>query len=607
MFSLNRKVKIILQLLLDSFLISIGFTIAFLLRLDGLDFIFYTNFLLSLVLINLITLVTFIYFGLYRTVIRFISGNFFIKKLTLSVFVSSLSIYLFSFVLDIILPRSIPIIYFLILLTLIGGSRLLLKEIHFSMNNHVRDSIVIYGAGQKGRMILNSIIYSPQFKPIFFIDDDKNLQNTNVYGIPVYSLHYGKKLFKKFNIKNIVLSFDLTSKFRQNIFAELDNLPIQVILIDNVKDIINKTLNLKDLKKISIDELLYRHKVKPINSLIKKNINNKNVLVTGGAGSIGSQICREIIKMKPKKIICFDNSEYGLFKINKELNSQMKKNKHHINLITMLGSIHDKNCLINLFKNHQIDTLYHSAAYKHVHLVENNIIEGIKNNVIGTYNLADIAVKFGVANFILISTDKAVNPSNYMGKSKRISEYICKYFSKKQKFSKFTSVRFGNVLGSSGSVIPIFNEQISKGGPVTVTDKDTTRYFMTIDEAAQLVIQAGAISNGGKTYILDMGKPIKILELAKKMINLRGLSSYFENDKNVGDIKIKFVGLQKGEKLHEELYDSIKPKKTFHSKIYQIDDIDIKLHEFKKFIEKINKCCEKNDIIKLKSLLSDYK
>ena len=223
--------------------------------------------------------------------------------------------------------------------------------------------------------------------------------------------------------------------------------------------------------------MLDRHKVKPINSLIKMNINKQNILVTGGAGSIGSQICREILKMKPKKIVCLDNSEYGLFKLFKELSLNINKNNRKIDFIPILGSIYDKNCLINLFKNHQIDTLYHSAAYKHVHLVENNIVEGIKNNVIGTYNLAEVAVKFKVKNFILISTDKAVKPTNYMGISKHISECICKYFSQKKNFTKFTSVRFGNVLGSSGSVIPIFSEQISNGGPVTVTDKDATRYL----------------------------------------------------------------------------------------------------------------------------------
>ena len=577
------------------------------LRLDHIHFINNSDFIYNLIILTFLTLFTFYNLNFYKAVIRFITGKF-LKNVFFGVLFSSIFLYLNSFIFDFFVPRSVPIMYFSILLILTGGSRLLLKEIHFTSNNLIRKPIVIYGAGDKGRQILNSLIYNPQFKPLFFIDDNVNLQNIIIQELPVYSFEKAKEKIKKQKIKLMILSFNEGSNsFKSKIFNELKNQSIEFVSLNDYKFLAQNKVNFNNLKTFSIEDLLNRTSIKPNANLMKNHIKNKTIFVSGGGGSIGSKICEEVLRYQPENIILMDNSELALYKVTKKLKKLLKAYNSSARLCPILGNVLDKKNLEQIFNNFKIDIIYHTAAYKHVSIVEANVIDGIKNNVIGTFNLINSSIKFKCKHFILISSDKAVNPTNYMGLSKKLSEYICKYYSNYYKNICISTVRFGNVFGSSGSVIPLFNEQIRLGGPVTVTHPKTTRYFMTITEASQLVIQAGSMAKGGEIFVLDMGKPLKIIELAKKMIRLNGLEPYQKNKNEKGDIEIKITGLKKGEKLHEQLYYTKKIKKTKHPKILKVDEIKLNYNDFKEELDKIILYCQKRNIGKLKATIFSKK
>ena len=362
------------------------------------------------------------------------------------------------------------------------------------------------------------------------------------------------------------------------------------------------------MEEIDIKDLLSRKEAKPIKELLKINIDNKSVMITGAGGSIGSELCRQVIKNNPKKIILLENSEYALYSIHTELEDIIFEKNLDIKVFPILMSIRKTNRLKNIISKYKVNSIYHAAAFKHVSLVEKNIVEGIENNIFGTLSVVKAAVQCDVESFILISTDKAVRSTNIMGATKRIAEIICKSFSLKKNGTSFTMVRFGNVLGSSGSVIPRFKQQIKSGGPVFVTSPDVTRYVMTISEAVQLVIQAGALSENGDLLILDMGDPIKIVDLAKKMIRLSGFEPYIKDNNQLGDIEILFTGLRSGEKLHEELVFSNKLKNTIHPRIMKASDYEENLINYEKFdsnLDKLLKASQQNNIIDIIDILKD--
>ena len=466
-----------------------------------------------------------------------------------------------------IVPLSIIVINWLLALLAIGGIRIvarfiLSENIKFSIFNYEfksgtdnvdskKSRVLIYGAGSAGVQLCLALNNSSQLHPVGFIDDNKELQDNTISGLKVFSINDIENLINKFKVDEVLIA--IPSASRSDRFTMIDKLERHSVIVrtlPGLTDLAQGKVKIDDLLQVSIKDLLGRKSVEPNEFLLGKNIANKIVVVTGAGGSIGSELCKQIIFLKPKALILFEINELALYSIDKELNNM---NTHYsLNIYPILGSVNNKSRLKNLFSYFDVDTIYHAAAYKHVPMVEFNNTEGVENNIFGTLNCATAAIDSGVKNFVLISTDKAVRPTNTMGATKRVAELILQAFSNNQNSTTFSMVRFGNVLGSSGSVIPLFKKQIIEGGPVTVTDENIIRYFMTVTEAVQLTIQAGAMSSGGDVFVLDMGKPVKIKDLAEKMIRLSGLKVRDEVHPN-GDIEIKYTGLRAGEKLYEEL------------------------------------------------------
>ena len=465
-----------------------------------------------------------------------------------------------------IIPRSVIIINWLLALLVIGGTRvaarfILSENIKFSIFNYEfkskidnddnrKSRVLIYGAGEAGVELASALNNSSKLNPVGFVDDNKELQGNSVSGLKVYSINDIEDLIHKLKVDEVLIALPSASRSdRFVIIDKLERYPVKVRTLPVLTDIAQGKVKIDDLLQVSIKDLLGRKSVEPNEGLLGKNITNKTVVVTGAGGSIGSELCRQITFLKPKELILFEVNELALYLIDKELTNL---HTHSFNIYPILGSTTNKKRLNNLFEHFKVDTIYHAAAYKHVPMVELNNTEGVNNNIFGTYNCALAAIECGVKNFVLISTDKAVRPTNTMGATKRVTELILQALSVRQNTTKFSMVRFGNVLGSSGSVIPLFKKQIIEGGPVTVTDKNIIRYFMTVTEAVELTIQAGAMSTGGDVFVLDMGKPVKIDELAEKMIRLSGLKVKDKLNPD-GDIEIKYTGLRPGEKLYEEL------------------------------------------------------
>ncbi len=501
----------------------------------------------------IIAIPIFIRFGLYRAIIRYIGLK------VLWAVVQAVSLYalvwgLIGFMASAEgIPRSVIIINWILAILVIVGLRVVARWMLLSVNGFKQSSknnVIIYGAGSAGRQLLTALQQSNEYNPVAFIDDANEFKNKSINGVEVFTINDIKGLISKREVSEILLAMPSTSRTRRNeIIDLLEQYPIMVRSLPGVSELAQGKINITDLKEVSIKDLLGRDVVETNKDLLTQNIADKVVLVTGAGGSIGSELCRQIMILKPKALILFEINELALYTVEKELSNF---GIHQIDMYPILGNVNNKNRLSNVFKRFQVDTIYHAAAYKHVPMVEFNNTEGVNNNIFGTLNCAQVAIDTGVETFVLISTDKAVRPTNTMGATKRCAELILQALSAKQSGTKFTMVRFGNVLGSSGSVIPLFKQQIKAGGPVTVTDINIIRYFMTIPEAVELVIQAGAMGVGGDVFVLDMGKPVKIYDLAKKMIHLTGLEVKDKSNPK-GDVEIQITGLRPGEKLYEEL------------------------------------------------------
>ena len=438
-------------------------------------------------------------------------------------------------------------------------------------------------------------------KVVGFLDDNKKLHNQIIFGQTIFSPLKINSLINFKNIDSVLLALPSISRSKRNkILEDLNRYKITVKTLPSIQDIVGGKISVSDIKDLTVEDLLVREQVKPDLELLSKNINSKVVLVSGAGGSIGSDICRQIIKLNPKKLLLLELNEYALYNISEELKN-LKKN---FKIIPLLINIQNTSRLKEVFKTFKVDTVYHAAAYKHVPLVEENVCEGIKNNVIGTYIIAKLAMEYNVSNFVLISSDKAVRSTNIMGASKRLSEICVQslYHNNKEKHCKYAIVRFGNVLQSSGSVIPKFKKQIQEGGPVTLTHPEVTRYFMTITEASQLVIQAGAMSEGCEVFILDMGQSVKIKDLIYKMIRLSGLTVKDEQNLD-GDIEIKVTGLRPGEKLYEELLLGDNPQNTHHERIQKAQDPFIPFSQLKVDLDNLKLLLNENKVTEVKNLL----
>ena len=543
-------------------------------------------------------------FGLYRTIFRYTGFSIFF-----TILMSSLIYGLIYFVIGVygiqLVPRPIGFFQPMILFFAILSSRLLVKYV-FEINNGFiksfnKKKVLIYGAGDAGRQLVSALENNPEFKVVGFLDDNEQLHKQILLGQIIYSPLKLNKLIKSKNISLVFLALPSTSISKRNkIIEKLNRYKIVVKTLPSISEIIDGRITVSDIKDLNIDDLLNREQVKPDLKLLNKNINSKTVLVTGAGGSIGSELSRQIAKLKPNKLILLELNEYALYKIYEEL---IVLNKN-LKIVSLLSNIQDQNKLETILKTFKVDTVYHAAAYKHVPLVEENICEGVKNNVFGTLSVAMASVNKKVSNLVLISSDKAVRPTNVMGASKRLSELCMQgvYNHTKNISTNFSIVRFGNVLESSGSVIPKFKKQIKEGGPVTLTHEDVTRYFMTITEAAELVIQAGAMGKHSEVFVLDMGDSIKIKDLIYKMINLSGFT--VKDDKNpTGDIAIKITGLRPGEKLYEELLIGDNPKNTDHSKIKKANDYFIPFLHLQKDLHELRNLLDKNKIKDVKKTL----
>ncbi|MGF1883274.1 polysaccharide biosynthesis protein [Vibrio splendidus] len=551
----------------------------------------------------IVTLVTFTQLGLYRAVLRYLTFHA-LYVVSVGTLVSAVSVGVLAFYLESELPRSIPIIYGAFLALSCGGARLIVRVLVSQSYASKKKNVLIYGAGAAGRQLALALRSSETHRVVGFIDEDNTLENTVIMGLKVIDVAAAEEKIDKHNAKQILLAVPSASNSqRKEILNSLVHLSAEVLTIPDMSDIISGKANIDELKDVAIDDLLGRDPVQPQQALMEANSKQKVVMVTGAGGSIGSELCRQIIILQPRTLILFELSEFGLYQIDRELESIKKSLSLDIEIIPLLGSVQQTNRLSIIMKTFQVQTIYHAAAYKHVPLVEFNVVEGVRNNVFGTYYTAKAAIEAKVESFVLISTDKAVRPTNVMGTTKRMAELALQALSAQNSHNtRFSMVRFGNVLGSSGSVIPLFKKQIKQGGPVTVTHPDIIRYFMTIPEAAQLVIQAGSMGKGGDVFVLDMGEPVRIVDLAENLIHLSGLEVKNEHNPH-GEIELKFSGLRPGEKLFEELLIGDNVEKTAHERIMTANEEYLSYPEFKKILDKLDIACHKFEHEKIRDIL----
>ncbi|HKN04878.1 MAG TPA: nucleoside-diphosphate sugar epimerase/dehydratase [Buttiauxella sp.] len=601
LLSLPRPLKRLITLAIDTVLLLFAFWFAFWVRIDSMTPLTSWPHWGLIVSIIGITLVFFVKLGLYRAVIRYITAKIMVA-VSIGMIASAVMLIIAAFYTNLYLPRTIPFIYFSFGLLMIAGSRLTLRMI-INQGLKLGTKIIIYGAGASGRQLLPALSQAAEYFPVAFVDDNPRLQGSVMHGVTVYSPEKLAWLVEKYEVKKILLAMPSASRSRKNaVIQMLEGLPCEVLSIPGMVDLVEGKAKIDSLRKVSITDLLGRDPVDPVPELIARNISAKVVMVTGAGGSIGSELCRQILQNHPKVLILYEMSEFSLYAIERELSTYISDHKIDVALYPVLGNVQEQEHVERVLKTFHVETIYHAAAYKHVPLVEYNVADGVRNNVFGTLACAQAAINCQVANFVLISTDKAVRPTNTMGATKRMAELVLQALSAQNPSTCFSMVRFGNVLGSSGSVVPLFEKQIDTGGPITLTHPDIIRYFMTIPEAAQLVIQAGAMGNGGDVFVLDMGEPVKIIDLAHRMVTLSGLTVRDENNTE-GDIEIKTTGLRPGEKLFEELLIGEKVSTTQHPRILTANEIMLPWIELNDYIDELNMACSRFDQKRIRELL----
>jgi FlaA1/EpsC-like NDP-sugar epimerase len=598
---LSRGMKIITMILCDIVLLPLALWSAIALRLGTFE-PDVSAYPWLFVIIPITTIIIFAYLGLYRTVIRYTNDKVvytIIYGVTLSVLVLAAIVAFWRMT---SIPRSSLIIYWVTAIAFITLSRYMARGflLRISKESDNRQKVAIYGAGRAGFQTALALISSPEYRPVAFFDDNPNLHGRVIAGIRVYNPKYAIEIMEKRDAKQLLLAIPSCSRSRRKeIIKDFEGKDIILKTLPGIGDLVDGKVRVEDIREVGIEDLLGRDPVPPHEELITACITDKVVMVTGAGGSIGSELCRQILRNRPTKLILFEQNEYNLYRIEQELQQHYPS----IEIISILGDVLNQSYVESMMEKYKVETLYHAAAYKHVPIVENNIIAGVMNNVFGTLAVAKAAISQKISTFVLISTDKAVRPTNVMGASKRLAELVLQGLSQDQSIkTRFCMVRFGNVLGSSGSVVPLFKEQIQKGGPVTVTHPEITRFFMTIPEAAQLVIQAGAMGTGGDVFVLDMGESVKIVDLARKMIEFSGFEVY-DPETKTGDIEITFTGLRPGEKLYEELLLGSDIKWTRHPCIMRSEEKSLELSYLIKYLEELNMKCQDGDFKAVKATL----
>ena len=605
LINLSRRNKRILMVLFDACTVIASIFLAFSLRLGHFYYPTGNNHLLLIMIASpILALPIFYAFGFYREVIRYVGFKALwqINQAT-TLYAVLWALISFMAVIDGI-PRTVILINWSIVLMSVGGSRFfarwVLSQENITNPLSQKRNVLIYGAGSAGRELCTALYQSSEYNPVAFVDNSVELYRQSINGLEVFNEDDIEDLIQKHNIKEVLLALPSISRRRRNeIIAILSPLPINVRSLPSVSELAQGKVKIDDLRDVSIKDLLGREPVKPNEELLKLKITGKVVLVTGAGGSIGSELCRQIILQKPKQLILYEINEFSLYNVDQEFD---KIEMSHVEILPILGSVKDRKRFQNVVKHFSVQTIYHAAAYKHVPLVEYNNSEGVLNNTFGTLIAAEVALAEKVETFVLISTDKAVRPTNTMGATKRIAELVLQALSKQESSTCFTMVRFGNVLDSSGSVIPLFKQQIKNGGPVTVTNTNMVRYFMTIPEAVELVVQAGAMGKGGDVFVLDMGEPVRIYDLAIKMIQLSGLQ-VLDEDNLDGDIEIKCIGLRPGEKLYEELLVSDNISQTDSLLIMRAEESMLDWEDLKPILDQLNEAINNSDQEKVRELL----
>lgn len=632
--SLSRRSKRSIQVAMDVLLVWVALWLAFYVRLGEADFVEpFGGHSWLFVVAPFIAIPLFIRFGMYRAVMRYLGNDALLaigKAVTLSALLLALVVYWNSSAPKII-PRSMVFNYWWLSLVMIGGLRLVMRQYFLgdwysseqSSNFSGRDislpKVAVYGAGAAGNQLVAALRLGRGMRPVAFIDDDPGIANRVIAGLRVYTPKHIQQMINETGAGEILLAIPSASRVRRReVLALLEQYPLHVRSVPGFMDLASGRVKVDDVQEVDIADLLGRDAVPPQQALFERCIRGQVVMVTGAGGSIGSELCRQIVATGATTLLLFEHSEFNLYSIHSELEQRIRRESLSVRLVPILGSIRNAGRLLDVMRTWGVNTVYHAAAYKHVPMVEHNIAEGVLNNVLGSTFTAQAAVKAGVEHFVLISTDKAVRPTNVMGSTKRLAEMVLQALSRESALvlfrddeavhrvnkTRFTMVRFGNVLGSSGSVIPLFHEQIRKGGPVTVTHPNITRYFMTIPEAAQLVIQAGSMGQGGDVFVLDMGQSVKIAALAEKMIHLSGLSVRSERNPQ-GDIAIVFTGLRPGEKLYEELLigDNVSP--TEHPMIMRANEEHLSWEMLKKVLADLLAAVEGDDYDRVRQLLRE--
>ena len=633
LLNLPRRHKRILQVVTDLVLIWLCLWLAFVVRL-GLDkawaavhehaWLFFAT--------PLITIPLCIRFGMYRAVMRYLGREALVeitKALTVAALVLSVVILLLQRPEEPQIPRSFLMLYWTISLVVLGGLRLLMRQYflgdwrgiggHWFRQRRHLPKVAVYGAGSAGNQLVRALRMGNAMEPVAFLDDDNSIATRTIAGLKVYKPKHIEEMLRVTGATQVLLAMpSATHARRREVLTLLESYPVHVRSVPGFMDLAQGVVKVQDLQEVDIADLLGRDAVVPNQALFERCIKNQVVLVTGAGGSIGSELCRQILTSGATTLVLYEHSEFNLYAISQELQQRVKNEALQVKLVPVLGSVRNKKRLLEVFRSWPVNTVYHAAAYKHVPIVEHNIAEGIRNNVMGTLYAAQAAIETGVQNFVLISTDKAVRPTNVMGSTKRLAEMVLQALSQENEVklfsdtdtrslpnnTRFTMVRFGNVLGSSGSVIPLFRKQIRDGGPVTVTHPEMTRYFMTIPEAAQLVIQAGSLGQGGDVFVLDMGEPVRILEMAQKMIRLSGLTVRTD-DEPEGEITIEFSGLRPGEKLYEELLIGDNVSRTEHPMIMRASEEFLPWAELCEVLRHLLALADRGECVEIREVLQD--
>ncbi|MCG8523311.1 MAG: polysaccharide biosynthesis protein [Pseudomonadales bacterium] len=603
---LSRPKKRTISVITDFLLLSFAIWSAFALRFENSAWVPSDKQLWISLATVVVTIGAFVKLGLYRAVIRYISEHAFLAILVGVVF-SSVSLIVLGFLFQTLVPRSVPVIYGAFAFMLVAGTRFCVRTIVRRRGDRTRDGVLIVGAGQKGMQLASALAQGVEYRPLGFVSTVEANHKSVIGSLPVYSLDYIDKAIRELDVSRVLLAIEDSEQVdRKALMQILESLAVPVQTVPSMSELVAGVARINDIRDLEIEDLLGRDPVRPDTAMVSSSLYGKAVMVTGAGGSIGGELCRQILRHKPKTLVLFEQSEFSLYSIERELRSINEIEALGVSLHAVLGSvIHRRRCeaVMTAFG---IQTVYHAAAYKHVPLVEHNVIEGVQNNVFGTFHAAEAAVSAGVERFVLISTDKAVRPTNVMGASKRMAELVLQGLAQRQSNTVFSMVRFGNVLGSSGSVVPLFRDQIRDGGPVTVTHPDIIRYFMTIPEASQLVLQAGSMGCGGEVFVLDMGEPVRIADLARKMIHLMGLEEKTSENPE-GDIEIVFTGLRPGEKLYEELLIGDNPQGTAHPRIMMAREVSLTWYELEDLLGKLTRASRAFDCSAVIEILKQAK